>query len=80
MPMAVADAQPKQRLIVNAREMRCPRCKKKNDILRFKPLAQIEEFVEETNPIYLCPDCRWKFSPREHILDEMRAMEAIQSG
>jgi hypothetical protein len=26
-------------------------------------MGQVEEFVEETNPIYKCPSCRWIFSP-----------------
>jgi hypothetical protein len=26
-------------------------------------MGQVEEFVEETNPVYKCPTCRWIFSP-----------------
>ncbi len=49
--------------------MRCPRCKEKHDILAYVPMAQIEEFADETNPIYKCPDCRWIFSPAPHVLE-----------
>jgi uncharacterized protein with PIN domain len=43
--------------------MRCPRCKKRQDVLRFVPMGVIEEYITETNPIYKCPSCRWVFSP-----------------
>lgn len=43
--------------------MRCPRCKELHDILRYVPMGQVEEFIEETNPVYKCPSCRWIFSP-----------------
>lgn len=71
--VAVAEAQPQERirLIPDARNMVCPRCKKKHDILRYKPLDQIEEFAHETNPIYQCPSCNWKFSPRATVLEEL---------
>jgi hypothetical protein len=26
-------------------------------------MGVIEEFADETNPIYKCPSCRWVFSP-----------------
>lgn len=70
--MAVAEAPTsgRQHLIVDARRMRCPRCKEPQDILRFKPLGQIEEFADETNPIYQCPLCRWKFSPAQSVLED----------
>lgn len=43
--------------------MRCPRCKVLHDILQHVPMGQVEEFIEETNPVYKCPGCRWIFSP-----------------
>lgn len=77
--MAVAaDAKRRERLI-NGRHMTCPRCREKQDILRFIPMGMIEEFQDETNPIYKCPLCRWVFSPAL-TLDEFRAMiETFQS-
>lgn len=50
--------------------MRCPRCKKLNDVLKFVPLGQIEEFIAETAPIYKCPECRWLFAPAPHAINE----------
>lgn len=47
--------------------MTCPRCKQKQEILSFVPLQQSEEFVQETNPVYKCPRCRWIFSPSESL-------------
>ena len=52
--------------------MRCPRCRKQHDILRYVPMEQIEEFVTETNPIYKCPSCRWIFSPAPYVLENFR--------
>lgn len=66
--MAVADAKRRENsLIVGSRYMRCPRCRKTHDILRYPEMGQIEEFKEETNPIYKCPSCRWIFSPSDSI-------------
>lgn len=77
--MAVAaDAKRRERLI-DGRYMRCPRCREKQDILRYIPMGVVEEFADETNPIYKCPLCRWVFSPAL-TLDEFRAMvEAFQT-
>jgi hypothetical protein len=42
-------------------------------------MGVVEEFADETNPIYKCPLCRWVFSPAL-TLDEFRAMvEAFQT-
>jgi hypothetical protein len=49
--------------LIEGRNMRCPRCKEANDVLRFVPMGMIDEFADETNPIYKCPECRWIFSP-----------------
>lgn len=58
-------------LIVGGRYMRCPRCKREQDILRYVPMGQIEEFREETVPIYKCPTCRWIFAPVLNALTEI---------
>jgi uncharacterized C2H2 Zn-finger protein len=60
----IPDAKRRERIpLVEGRQMRCPRCKAQNDILRYVPMGMIEEYVDETNPIYKCPECRWIFSP-----------------
>jgi hypothetical protein len=51
--------------------MICPRCKKQHDILQYVPLRMIEEFAEETTPIYKCPSCRWVFAPAEQLVAEV---------
>lgn len=48
--------------------MRCPRCKEQHDILKYVPLRLIEEFMEETTPIYKCPTCRWMFAPVDDLI------------
>lgn len=53
--------------------MRCPRCKRLKDILAWVPMQQIEEFVDETHPIYKCSDCHWIFAPAVHVLDDLRS-------
>lgn len=58
--------------LIEGRYMRCPRCKAKHDVLRFIPMGVIEEYEDETNPIYKCPSCRWVFSPAL-TEDELRA-------
>jgi hypothetical protein len=47
--------------------MTCPRCKGEHDVLAYDSLMQIEEYAEETAPVYKCPSCRWIFSPSERI-------------
>jgi len=63
---------PKRRkpLIVGHR-MVCPRCKRPHDILSYLPLQQIEEFADETVPIYKCPDCSWVFAPIPQLLTRL---------
>jgi len=74
--MAVAtDVKPSGRLI-DGRYMTCPRCRQKQDILVFVPMAIIEEFKDELNPIYKCPICRWVFSPALTI-EELKMMFGI---
>lgn len=53
--------------LIEGTKMRCPRCKAQHNILAYVPLMEIEEFQEETNPIYKCPSCRWMFSPAFHL-------------
>lgn len=51
--------------------MACPRCKNYEDILRFAPMRMIEEFAEETVPVYKCPGCRWIFAPANDVVIDM---------
>ncbi len=53
--------------LIRGSKMVCPRCKEEHNILAYVPLMQIEEFEDETNPIYKCPLCRWMFSPTIHV-------------
>lgn len=64
--------------LIDGHQMRCPRCRVKNDLLRYVPMGMIEEFRHETNPIYKCPECRWVFSPALTI-EELKAMFGISS-
>lgn len=59
----------RESLIVDGRFMKCPRCRKTNDILNFVPMGTVQEFITETNSIYKCPECRWIFSPIDSITD-----------
>lgn len=70
-----SDAKRRERLI-DGHLMKCPRCRAKNDILRYVPMGIIEEFATETNPIYKCPECRWVFSPALTI-EELKTMFGI---
>jgi len=60
--------------LINGRMMTCPRCKRVCDILQYKCLEQIEDFLHETVPVYKCPSCKWLFSiagdmPQDVYLD-----------
>ena len=48
--------------------MRCPRCKRQHDILQYVPMGMIEEYAEDTTPVYKCPACRWIFAPADSLL------------
>lgn len=61
--MAVITDAKRRTPLIDGRNMLCPRCRRKNDILRYVPMGMIDEFADETNPIYKCPECRWIFSP-----------------
>lgn len=58
----------RKRLIEGVR-MRCPRCEQLFPILSFIPLEEIEEYSQETTPIYKCPrklnGCGFLFAPVE---------------
>jgi rubredoxin len=58
----------RKRRLIEGRNMRCPRCKKLHDILKYVPMKQIEEFSEETTPCYKCPSCRWIFAPADPLV------------
>jgi len=63
--VTVTDAKrrPARIPLIDGRHMTCPRCRKAHDILRYVPMAEVEEFKSETMPIYKCPSCRWLFAP-----------------
>jgi hypothetical protein len=50
--------------------MTCPRCREKQDILRYVPMGQVEEFIDETVPVYKCPSCRWIFAPATNVRED----------
>lgn len=71
----MADATRRENsLIVDGRYMRCPRCKEVRDILDYQRMGEVEEFREETMPIYKCPKarggCSWVFAPAAHVREE----------
>lgn len=59
-------------LIVDQRYMRCPRCRRPQDILAYQPMGLVEEFREETVPVYKCPSCHWIFAPVLNAADVFR--------
>jgi DNA-directed RNA polymerase subunit RPC12/RpoP len=61
----------RESLIVNGRYMRCPRCRKENDILMYIPMGVVDEFRSETVPIYKCPECRWLLAPSNNAIAEI---------
>lgn len=73
-----SDAKRRENRLIDGRYMQCPRCREKNDVLRFVPMGIIEEFAHETNPIYKCPKCRWVFSPTLTI-EELRSFLSINT-
>ena len=54
--------------LIDGRIMICPRCKREHDILQYKRLELIEEFVRDTTPIYKCPSCKWLFAPADDLV------------
>lgn len=74
--MAVASDAKREGRLVDGRHMTCPRCRETQDILAFIPMAIIEEFRSELNPIYKCKLCHWIFSPALTI-EELKLMFGI---
>lgn len=62
-PTAQAAPSTQSEPLLSGGKLRCPRCKRYQDPLRFERFDQIEEYEDETNPIVKCPVCRWIFSP-----------------
>ena len=58
---------PRKRLI-EGRSMRCPRCERLADILRYVPLGMIDKFADETSVVYRCPSCKWIFAPADRVV------------
>lgn len=56
------------RPLIEGRLLRCPRCKKQDDVLAYKRLGMVEEFARETTPVYKCPSCRWIFAPADDLV------------
>jgi hypothetical protein len=54
--------------------MRCPRCRRENDILAYQRLEQPVEFEDDTTPVYKCPKriggCGFIFAPSERVVVE----------
>ena len=48
--------------IIEGSKIICPRCKTKSDLLSYIRLQEIEEFSNETAPVYKCSKCKWLFS------------------
>lgn len=73
MIVTETDAKPRsQTPLIEGRFMRCPRCKTQRDILDFQRFGEIEEFAQDTAPIYRCPKarggCSWIFAPADHVV------------
>ncbi len=68
--MTVVDAKRRSDRLIEGTDMRCPRCRALHNLLRYVPMGMVEEFKEETNPVYKCPSCRWIFSPTEKVILE----------
>lgn len=54
--------------------MRCPRCKRKQNVLEYVPLMLIEEFENQTATIYKCPKCKWLFAPSVDLKDVLNGV------
>lgn len=57
--------------LIKGRLLKCPRCRSDFDILQYNRLMEIEEFVDQTNPVYKCPKCRWIFSLADNLIFEV---------
>ena len=80
MALSVANAARREdKPLIEGRNLRCPRCKKKHDVLLYRPLEQMEEYASETSPVYTCPSCRWKFALTDPPLSpEMEIAHAVE--
>ena len=64
--------------LIEGRFMRCPRCRRKFDILAFKALEMPQEFKRDLTPVYKCPKsaldengehgCGFLFAPSEETI------------
>lgn len=50
--------------------MTCPRCREQHDVLQYVPMGMVEEFKDETMPVYKCPSCRWIFAPAQNVRED----------
>lgn len=69
----------KKRTLIEGRLMNCPRCDSANDILRYVPMQQSENFLAETSPVYKCPECKWIFSPADHVVEALGSPTAKET-
>lgn len=60
-----------ERLFVG-RQLRCPRCRRLFDILRFIPMERPVAFEAQLNWLTKCPGCRFVFSPVVTIEERFR--------
>ena len=63
--------------LIRGHLMMCPRCKRDQDVLRYRPLLEIDEHKDETVPIYKCPSCLWEFALAERTILEVLGRDAI---
>lgn len=56
------NAMRRKRSLINGTKLMCPRCKEDHNLLAYVPLMEIEDYAEDTVPIYKCPSCRWMFA------------------
>lgn len=69
----MANAPTTQRTsLIEGRMMRCPRCERQHDILRYVPLAMMPQYARETTPVYRCPSCKWIFAPADRFVLEVQ--------
>jgi phage FluMu protein Com len=48
--------------LIDGHKMKCPRCKDFYSVEQYLRLEEIEEFDDETVPVYKCPKCKWIFA------------------
>lgn len=62
--------------LIDGVRMRCPRCKKPQHVTDFERLMEIEEFAQETTPVYRCLLCRWVFAPAAPEITDAEVLSA----